>query len=113
ADGTKVMASSGAPLAGDDDERRMLLALRSMVDAATPLPLRAGANRGHVFAAAVGPHFRKTFTTIGDVTNTAARVMAKAGPGEVLTLGSVLDHVHVPVDAVELPPFAAKGKAEP
>ncbi|MEA3055513.1 MAG: hypothetical protein QOD30_945, partial [Actinomycetota bacterium] len=113
ADGTKVMAAAGAPLAGDDDERRMLLALRRMVDADTPLPLRAGVNRGHVFAAPVGPHFRKTFTTLGDVTNTAARVMAKAGPGEVLTLAPVLDHVRVPVDAVELAPFVAKGKAEP
>ncbi|MEN3272537.1 MAG: hypothetical protein V7636_1298, partial [Actinomycetota bacterium] len=113
ADGAKVMAASGAPLAGDDDERRMLLALRRMLDAATPLPLRAGVNRGHVFAASVGPHFRRTFTTIGDVTNTAARLQAKAGSGEVLTVAAVLDHVHSPVDAVELSPFAAKGKAEP
>src|SRR5207237_3603526 len=100
ADGTKVMIAAGAPLAGDEDERRMLLALRRMVDADTPLPLRAGANRGHLFAASVGPHFRRTYTTIGDVTNTAARVMGKAGAGEVLTLTSVLDHVHTRVDAV-------------
>ncbi|HVM54750.1 MAG TPA: adenylate/guanylate cyclase domain-containing protein, partial [Acidimicrobiales bacterium] len=113
ADGTKVMAAAGAPSAGDDDAGRMLLALTRMTSAGTPLPLRAGANRGHVFAAAVGPWYRKTYTTMGDVTNTAARLMAKAEPGEILVRAEVLDRSRVRFDAEELPPFAAKGKAEP
>lgn len=113
ADGTKVMAASGAPRAGDDDERTMLLALRRMVTTETPLPLRAGTNRGHVFAAAVGPSFRKTYTTMGDVTNTAARVMGRALAGEVLALAEVLDHTRVPFEVEQLEPFVAKGKAEP
>ena len=111
--GTKVMAACGAPVAEEESERRMLLALRRLLDADTPLPVRAGVNRGHVFAASVGPPFRQTYTTIGDVTNTAARLMGHARPGELLTLRSVLDAAGRGVVAVQAPSFAAKGKAEP
>ncbi|MEA3018579.1 MAG: hypothetical protein QOI47_103, partial [Actinomycetota bacterium] len=113
ADGAKVMAAAGAPLAGEDEERRMLLALRRIIDADTPLRVRAGVNRGHVFAASVGPHYRKTFTCIGDVVNTSARVQAKAGPGEVLALAPVLEHARGRFATTVLAPFAAKGKTEP
>jgi class 3 adenylate cyclase/tetratricopeptide (TPR) repeat protein len=113
ADGTKVMAAAGAPFTGDDDERCMLLALRRMVEAGAPLPIRAGAHRGHVFAAAVGPSFRRTYTTMGDVTNTAARVMSRAAPGEVLVLADVVEHARGRFAVAQLDPFIAKGKREP
>lgn len=113
ADGTKVMAAAGAPSAVSDDAGRMLLALRQIVEAKTPLPVRAGAQRGHVFSGAVGPSFRRTYTTIGDVTNTAARVMAQAGPGEVLALEGVVQAAAPSFVVTPRPPFAAKGKAEP
>ena len=112
ANGTKVMASAGAPIAVEAAGERMVRALLRIRDAATPLPVRAGAHQGHVFAGDVGPSFRRTFTTIGDVTNTAARVMGQAKPGEVLALGSVLDHVPSCVSEPQ-PSFVAKGKAEP
>lgn len=112
-DGTKIMTAAGAPLAVPDDAGRMLLALRRVIESAPPLPVRAGANRGHVFSGAVGPAFRRTFTTIGDVTNTAARVMGKAASGEVLALESVVSAATPVFDVVEGQPFLAKGKTEP
>ena len=50
-DSVKLMLTGGAPLAVDDDEDRLLLALRRIVDEC-PVPLRAGAQRGKVFAGA-------------------------------------------------------------
>lgn len=112
ADGTKVMASAGAPSAVEAMEERMLRALVRIREAATPLPVRAGAHQGHVFAGDVGPSFRRTYTTIGDVTNTAARVMGQAKAGEVLALRSVLDRVPACTNEPR-PAFVAKGKSEP
>ncbi|HVF31874.1 MAG TPA: adenylate/guanylate cyclase domain-containing protein [Acidimicrobiales bacterium] len=112
ADGTKVMASAGAPAAVESADERMVRALLRIRDAATPLPVRAGIHRGHVFAGDVGPAFRRTYTTIGDVTNTAARVMGRAEAGQVLALAPVLEHV-AGADVDELPSFVAKGKSVP
>ena len=112
ADGTKVMASSGAPVAVEAASDRMLRALVRIRDASTPLAVRAGTHQGHVFAGDVGPSFRRTYTTIGDVTNTAARVMGQAKAGQVLALRSVLDDVPTCV-ATAQPAFMAKGKSEP
>ena len=112
ANGTKVMASAGAPTAVEAGDERVLRALTRLRDAGTPLPIRAGAHRGHVFAGDVGPPFRRTYTTIGDVTNTAARVMGQATAGQVLALASVLDQVPA-CGSTPQPSFVAKGKAEP
>ena len=55
---TPTAASSssapGVPNTREDDEGRMLRALRRIADADLPLPLQLGVNRGHVFAAEVG-----------------------------------------------------------
>lgn len=112
-DGTKVMAASGAPFAIDDPARAMLAALLALRSRKPPLPVRAGVNHGHVFGGDVGPPFRRTYTTIGDVTNTAARVMGKAAAGEILCLRSVTDHSRVRFDIEPRPAFMAKGKSEP
>ena len=59
----------------------MLLAVREIMDADGPLPIRIGVNRGSVFVGEVGPPYRRTFTVMGDAVNLAARLMAKAEPG--------------------------------
>ena len=53
-DGGKIFCPTGMPSASEDDEGRMLRALRRIL--ATPLPfqLQTGVNRGHVFAAELG-----------------------------------------------------------
>jgi class 3 adenylate cyclase len=69
----------------------MLLAVRRILDAELPLPVRIGINRGAVFAGDIGPAYRRTFTVMGDPVNLAARVMAKAEPGHAYVTESVLE----------------------
>lgn len=113
ANGTKMIGVAGAPETVEEPERCMLRSLREVLDANVPLPVRAGVHRGHIFAGEVGPSFRRTYTVIGDVVNTAARIAAHARPGELLALGATLDLAGSGIDLDELPPFMAKGKKEP
>lgn len=112
-DGGKLILTSGAPKVTGDDEERMLLAVRRILDAALPLPVRIGVNRGPVFAGDIGPAYRRTYTVMGDAVNLAARVMAKAPPGHAYATESVLERSNTLFETVEIEPFAVKGKVEP
>ena len=112
-DGGKFFAAAGVPLTSEDDEGRMLRALAAIDAAAPPLPLHAGVNRGHVFAAEVGNPDRAAFSAMGDTTNTAARISAKAPAGSVYAHPAVLEHARARWAATPVGPFSFKGKAEP
>ena len=112
-DGGKIILTAGAPTTSGDDEHRMLVALREIVDADRSLPVRIGVNRGDVFAGHIGPPYRRTFTVMGDAVNLAARLMAKALPGQILTTSGVLERSQAQVFTTELEPFFVKGKAQP
>jgi class 3 adenylate cyclase/tetratricopeptide (TPR) repeat protein len=112
-DGGKIILTAGAPSTSGDDEQRMLLAVREIMDAENPLPIRIGVNQGSVFVGEVGPHYRRTFTVMGDAVNLAARLMTKAEPGEIFTTPDLLARSHTGFAATELEPFLVKGKARP
>jgi class 3 adenylate cyclase/tetratricopeptide (TPR) repeat protein len=112
-DGGKLILTAGAPIATGEDEERMLLALRGIVDAGLPVDLRIGVNRGAIFAGDIGPFYRRTYTVMGDVVNLAARLMAKAPPGRIYATAEVLDRSNTLFAATALEPFAVKGKARP
>jgi len=112
-DGGKVILVAGAPNALGDDEGRMLLTLRSIIDADTTVPVRIGVNKGPVFAGDIGPGYRRTYTVMGDAVNLAARVMSMAVPGQILATGTVLDASSVAFNTVALEPFMVKGKKDP
>src|SRR4051795_1455218 len=113
AGGGKLIMTAGAPRTGLDVEERMLLALRRIVDAGPAIPFRIGVNKGPVFAGDIGPRYRRTYTVMGDAVNLAARVMAKARPGQILATGSILDAAGVPFETQPLEPFMVKGKKQP
>ena len=113
ADGGKLILTAGAPTITGDDEERMLLALRRIVDAGPAVPIRIGVNRGAVFAGDIGPWYRRTYTVMGDAVNLAARLMAKAEPGLIYATADVLDRSNTLFETTELEPFAVKGKAKP
>ncbi len=112
-DGGKIILVSGVPRRAGEDEQRMLLALRQITAQELPLALRIGVNTGPVFAGDVGTPFRRTFTVMGDTVNLAARLMAKAAPGQVLATAEVLDRSSVRFQTTPLEPFMVKGKRRP
>ena len=91
----------------------MLRAVRRIVDTPMTLPIRVGVNRGHIFAGEIGPWYRRTYTVMGDTVNLAARLMAKAVPGQIITTDDVLSRSRTSFEADALPPFMVKGKAKP
>ena len=113
ADGGKLLFSAGAPRAVGDDEERMLLAMRQIIEAKPRLPIRIGVNRGYTFTGEVGPPYRRTYVVMGDVVNVAARLMAKARWGTIYTVESVLAPSRAHFETTAVPPFQVKGKTKP
>ncbi len=112
-DGGKLLLSAGAPRAVGDDTERLLLALRQVIEARPRLPIRAGVNRGHVFAGEVGPFYRRTYTVMGDAVNLAARLCAKAPWGSIYATPGVLDRSATKFELAAVAPFMVKGKTRP
>ena len=65
------------------------MAAHRIVAGERTIPVRIGLNKGHVFAGDVGPTYRRTYTVMGDAVNLAARVMARAEPGQLLATKDV------------------------
>jgi class 3 adenylate cyclase/predicted ATPase len=112
-DGGKFILVAGAPRAVPRDEDRLLAALHGLSGGSRRLKIRAGVHRGSVFAGDVGPVYRRTYTVMGDTVNLAARLMARAEPGQIITTPSVLDHSTTPWSTTALEPFMVKGKRHP
>jgi predicted ATPase/class 3 adenylate cyclase len=112
-DGGKIIFTSGAPRSAGDDETRMLSTLRRVVHPGGRLTLRGGVTCGPVFAGDYGPFYRRTYSIAGDVVNLAARLMAKAQPGQVLATQAVLARSRTAFDSTPLEPFLVKGKQTP
>ena len=88
----------------------MLLALRKIVDAELPIPIRIGVHRGSVFAGDIGPFYRRTYTVMGDAVNLAARLMAKAEPGQIYATADVLDRSNTLFETTELRAVHGQGQ---
>jgi class 3 adenylate cyclase/tetratricopeptide (TPR) repeat protein len=114
-DGVTLFLAAGTPVATGQDEERMLRVLREIMDSsvAARLRLRAGVNRGPVFAGDLGAPSRRTYTAMGDTTNLAARIAARAVPGELLATADVLSRSAVEFESETLAPFTPKGKRDP
>ena len=113
ANGGKIILTTGVPVTQEDDEGRILRAVRMVMDQPYPLRVRVGVNRGHVFSCDIGTEYRRTFTVMGDSVNLAARLMAAAEPGEIRSTATILEHARTEFAVEALEPFAVKGKTEP
>ena len=111
-DGGKIMLTAGAPTTAERDDERMLLAALEAVRHTSSLRLRAGVNRGHVFAGDFGAPFRRTYSVKGDAVNLAARLLGRAQPGELVATRDVLSQSTTEFTIDELAPFSVKGKSE-
>jgi class 3 adenylate cyclase/tetratricopeptide (TPR) repeat protein len=108
----KAILLAGAPRsAGGDEEELMLRACRAIVERPGTLPVRVGVNAGRVFAGIVGPPTRRTYTFYGDAINTAARIMVRGEPGQLLAREEALERARTTYELAPVEPFAAKGKS--
>ena len=89
--GDQVMAFFGAPFRPKDHAYRAVKAAIEIVSGvgklaadAESLPVGGGVATGEVYVGNVEEGEVRDFTVIGDAVNTAARLQAAAGPGEVL-----------------------------
>lgn len=112
AGGLKLFIAGGAPDAHDDDESRVMLVARAILDSST-LPVRIGVNRGRVFAGDVGSSERRSYTVMGDAVNLAARLMGKAQLGELVAHESVVARLTTTFETTPMEPFLVKGKSAP
>ena len=87
----KALLTAGAPSSTGHDEERMLRTLRTVMEQPGVVPMRIGVNTGKVFTGDFGPPYRRAYRVFGDAINTAARVMAKAEAGQILSTEIVLE----------------------
>lgn len=109
----KVLLTAGAPSSTGHDEEQTLRLVREVMEEPGVIPMRAGVHSGRVFTGDFGPPYRRTYAVLGDAINTAARVMAAAGAGEILATEDVLSRSRTTFETTPIEPIQAKGKAEP
>lgn len=112
-DGGKIMLLAGAPSAGEDDSGALLATALEAVDAHGSLNIRVGVNCGRVFTGDFGPPYRRNYASLGDPVNLAARILGRAGPGEVYASDAVVRRSRAGFETEELEPFLVKGKSHP
>jgi adenylate cyclase len=122
--GDALMALWGAPIAHEDDPDRATRAAVAMQRALERLneewsrkgrprlSVGIGISLGEVFAGNIGSDRRLEYTVIGDAVNTAARLCAEAGPGEILIAEPLFRELATPPPGENLEPLPLKGKAQ-
>jgi class 3 adenylate cyclase/tetratricopeptide (TPR) repeat protein len=124
--GSKFLILFGAPVAHEDDPQRALRAALE-IDAALPRLHRLwerlphppdathafGLTYGPTFAGQVGTSTHREYTVMGDDVNLAARLMARAEGGQILTSRAVRAAAEGHALFSPLPPMEVRGKERP
>jgi adenylate cyclase len=120
--GDALMALWGAPIDRDDDADRATRAAVAMQRALERLneewrrlgrprlSAGIGISYGDVFAGNIGSERRLEYTVIGDAVNTASRLCAEAGPGEILIAEPLFRELATPPPGETLEPLPLRGK---
>ncbi len=115
--GSYLYIGFGAPFTHEDDSVRALnaaLDIRKKLAGLEYLdPIQIGISQGSMRTGAYGSKTRRTYSALGDEVNLAARLMAKAAPGEILVSETLSGAVHAGFVHEALPPIVVKGKANP
>ena len=123
--GDAMMAIFGAPVAHEDDPERALraaLAMRERVAALNgrwagrlgrSLALHTGIHTGPVVAGALGSSPGAAYAVTGDTVNTASRLQAAAGPGEILASRVTYRLTQHAFEFEAVGDLSMKGKAAP
>jgi len=123
--GDSVMAQWGAPIASPDDPDKAMRAAIEMMQELDKLNAKwraegrpelqhgIGLNHGEAFAGNIGSERRLEFTVIGDTVNTASRLCAAAGAGEILITQEMREALSAPPKLKKCPPMEFRGKSNP
>jgi adenylate cyclase len=119
--GDGIMAIFNARGDQPDHAIRAARAARAIVDAARPIAasrpgwpvFRVGVNTGPAVLGDVGAAQRRSFSVIGDTTNTAARLMTVAEPGQIIVGRTTWEALGDGRAGIALGPIRVKGKSEP
>jgi class 3 adenylate cyclase len=111
--GDAAMGVFGAPLGHEDDPERAVRAALDLLQASSgDHPIRVAVNTGEaVVTMGAGPQVGEAVA--GDVVNTASRMQSAAPPGGLVIGELTWTAVRDRFETQALPPFTAKGKAEP
>ncbi len=115
--GCYLYATFGAPVAHDDDPARAVAAALELV--APPIEfnfireVRLGLSQGRIWSGAYGGSTRRTYGVLGDAVNLAARLMGKAGAGQVWVSPEMVRATASSYEFEALGPITLKGKQEP
>jgi adenylate cyclase len=122
--GDGVMAIFGAPLYRADHAvmaARTALAMQAAVAqlsasrvaaGKTPVSVGIGLNAGEAIAGTVGTSERMEYTVIGDCVNLAARLQARAAPGQILVAADTCARLNGVISGRALGRLAFKGKED-
>ena len=113
--GSYLQIAFGAPIAHEDDAARALSAALEL--RIPPLEfihdIQIGISQGRMRTGAYGGTSRRTYGTMGDDVNLAARLMQAALPGQILVSRSTCQGISDGFLWEELPDIRVKGKADP
>ena len=113
--GSNFYVSFGAPLAHEDDAIRGIAAAMELRDLQMDFisEIQIGVSQGLTRTGACGGIHRRTYSTIGDAVNMAARLMQNAPLGQVLVNQNIRKATMDNFTWEELPPLLVKGKSQP
>ncbi|HEX4471186.1 MAG TPA: AAA family ATPase [Nocardioides sp.] len=105
----------GAPVAHEDDAARACEAALRLLDVAAEVPVsdvQIGVAAGRLRSGTYGHAERRTFCCLGDPVNLAARLMGRAGAGEIWVHGDVAAQAGPRFTWADLPDTLVKGREE-
>ncbi|MBX3065584.1 MAG: AAA family ATPase [Anaerolineae bacterium] len=117
--GSVIFAVFGAPVTYGDDAVRAInaaLKLREIAGKSDDAGIRGqriAISRGYLYTGVIGGEARHEYSTIGDETNIAARLMVAASDGQILTTSAVRKEARRRILFQDVPPISVKGRPEP
>lgn len=115
--GSYLYAAFGAPLAHEDDPCR---AVRAAVELLSPPPeldfvgkVQIGISQGRMRTGDYGGTARRTYGTLGDEVNVAARLMGVAAPGQILVTQQIAQAAASRNEFECIGQISVKGKQDP
>ncbi len=123
--GDGIMALWGAPVMHPDDPLRSVSCAleqmevlgrfnrRRIENSQLPLAIGIGIHTGPLVAGYIGSSRALSYTVIGDVANTSARLCGVASSGQILVSEATLARLGGKFEVEELPPTQLKGKEKP